>query len=69
MEARLRRRAKRQGLYVTKSRLRTPEVQYYGAYFVIDPESNGQLAACDSLDQLEDKLADLARRGYDGRRG
>jgi hypothetical protein len=64
-EMRLRRQAKRQGLYLGKSRRRDPRVQYYGTWYVVMIDINGVCAqGLQDLDAVEAELKELESRGY-----
>lgn len=66
-ESRLRRKARRQGLRMVKSRSRDPRVFDYGRYRLVDPERNFLIAVhplAFSLDEVETELAELAERGW-----
>jgi hypothetical protein len=58
-EDRLRRLARQRGLLLKKSRRRDPRASDFGVYYLIDPESNGLLAACPSLDDVEREIETL----------
>jgi hypothetical protein len=70
-EARLRRMAERQGLYLRRSRRRDPLALDYGCYYLIEPESNslvfGELAGHGFGASLDDIEAYLRRPRTDRR--
>ena len=61
-ERRLRYLAQRAGLVLRKSRRRDREASDYGAYYLVDHETNGLLAICHSLEQVDDELQDISQR-------
>ncbi len=70
-ENRLRRRARRQGLQLVKSRVRDPQASEYGKYRLIEPERNLGIAGYPwalSLDEVETELAALAEWGWTEKR-
>jgi hypothetical protein len=50
---RLRRLARRHGLWLRKSRIRTPESMAYGKWYLMEPHRNVLVRECQDLDQVE----------------
>lgn len=62
LESRLRRKARSQGLTLTRSRCRTPEAPEYGRYFISDSTTQALLTSQFgiTLDEADDWLAQEA---------